>query len=213
MAGRLVLFDGKRVELGQWRRCADGFVGASLPAALAMLWRLQQMMDRRYDYLDDCERRKIVPQDVFTPYLVAIDEIAYFSATIGKKQDREDFAALLRDLVARGRAVGLIVVAATQRPSSDIIPTSLRDLFAWRFAGRCTTNSSSDIILGQGWAQQGWSANTISPTNPGLGLLIDEGGLPKLVKVAYLDGPTCAAIAKYAATLRTTVRPVRPVRD
>src|SRR3954471_8183067 len=36
---RLVLFDGKRVELGQWRKCADGFVGASLPAALGMLAR------------------------------------------------------------------------------------------------------------------------------------------------------------------------------
>jgi DNA segregation ATPase FtsK/SpoIIIE, S-DNA-T family len=203
---RLVLFDGKRVELGQWRKCADGFVGASLPAALAMLWRLQQMMDRRYDYLDDCERRKIVPQDVFTPYLVAIDEIAYFSATVGKKPDREDFSVLLRDLVARGRAVGLIVVAATQRPSSDIIPTSLRDLFAWRFAGRCTTNSSSDIVLGQGWAQLGWSANTISPHNPGAGLLIAENGSPELVKVAYLDDRTCAAIAAYAADLRAAVR-------
>jgi S-DNA-T family DNA segregation ATPase FtsK/SpoIIIE len=203
---RLVLFDGKRVELGQWRKCADGFVGASLPAALAMLWRLQQMMDRRYDWLDDCERRKITPADVFSPYLVAIDEIAYFSATVGKKQDREDFAVLLRDLVARGRAVGLIVVAATQRPSSDIIPTSLRDLFAWRFAGRCTTNSSSDIVLGQGWAQLGWSANTISPNNPGAGLLIAENGSPELVKVAYLDDRTCAAIAAYAATLRATIR-------
>jgi S-DNA-T family DNA segregation ATPase FtsK/SpoIIIE len=209
---RLCLLDGKQVELGQWRRCADAFVGPSLERALVLLRRLQIMMDRRYAYLLDCERRKVIPADVFLPYLVAIDEIAYFSATIGKKQDREDFAALLRDLVARGRAVGLIVVAATQRPSSDIIPTSLRDLFAWRFAGRCTTNSSSDIILGQGWAQQGWSANTISPTNPGLGLLIDEGGMPKLVKVAYLDDPTCAAIARYAATLRgTVVRPVRPV--
>ena len=49
---------------------------------------------------------------------------------------------------ARGRAVGLIVAAATQRPSSDIIPTSLRDLFAWRFAGRTSTDSSSDIVLG-----------------------------------------------------------------
>jgi S-DNA-T family DNA segregation ATPase FtsK/SpoIIIE len=100
----------------------------------------------------------------------------------------------------------LIVVAATQRPSSDIIPTSLRDLFAWRFAGRCTTNSSSDIVLGQGWAQLGWSANQISPNNPGAGLLIAENGSPQLVKVAYLDDRTCKAIAAYAATLRAIVR-------
>ena len=204
---RLCLLDGKQVELGQWRHSAEpgGFVGPSLDQALALLRRLSIMMDRRYAYLLACERRKIQPVDTFTAYLVAVDEIAYFSATAGKKQDREEFASLLRDLVARGRAVGIIVVAATQRPSSDIIPTSLRDLFAWRFAGRCTTDSSSDIVLGHGWAQKGWSANTISPTNQGAGLLIDEGGTPRLVKVAYLDDATCAAIARYAATLRTTV--------
>ncbi|MDQ7910209.1 FtsK/SpoIIIE domain-containing protein [Phytohabitans sp. ZYX-F-186] len=203
---RLCLLDAKRVELGQWRRCADAFVGPSLPDALALLSRLQIMMDRRYDYLEECERRKVVPDDRYiTPYLIALDEFAYYSATVGKKAQREEFSELLRDLVARGRAAGIIVVAATQRPSSDIIPTSLRDLFAWRFAGRCTTDSSSDIVLGHGKAQQGWTANTISPTNPGAGLLIAEGGTPQLVKVAYLDDATCAAIARYAATLRNTV--------
>ncbi|MFC0527237.1 FtsK/SpoIIIE domain-containing protein [Phytohabitans kaempferiae] len=209
---RLCLLDGKQVELGQWRHCADAFVGPSLDRALALLRRLSIMMDRRYAYLLDCERRKIQPADTFTAYLVAVDEIAYFSATAGKKQEREEFSSLLRDLVARGRAVGIIVVAATQRPSSDIIPTSLRDLFAWRFAGRCTTDSSSDIVLGHGWAAQGWSANTISPTNPGAGLLIDEGGTPRLVKTAYLDDATCAAIARYAATLRGTVRQAQPLK-
>ncbi len=59
--------------------------------------------------------------------------------------------------MARGRAAGIIVVAATQRPSADIIPTSLRDLFGYRMAFRCTTDSSSDIILSQGWAGQGYS--------------------------------------------------------
>jgi S-DNA-T family DNA segregation ATPase FtsK/SpoIIIE len=205
---KLVLLDGKRVELGQWKKCAELFVGPDITAALSLLKRLQKMMDNRYDYLEECERRKIIPGDVFLAYLVAIDEIAYFSATIGTKPQREDFSMLLRDLIARGRAVGLIVVAATQRPSSDIIPTSLRDLFAWRFAGRTSTDSSSDIVLGHGWVNKGWSANTISPNNPGAGLLISESGSPELVKVAYLDDRTCAAIAAYAATLRATVATV-----
>jgi S-DNA-T family DNA segregation ATPase FtsK/SpoIIIE len=213
---KLVLLDGKQVELGQWRKCADAFVGPDIEQALRLLKRLQIMMDRRYAYLLDCERRKITPADVFTAYVVAIDEIAYYSATTGDKKQREEFAALLRDLVARGRAVGIIVIAATQRPSSDIIPTSLRDLFAWRFAGRCTNDSSSDIVLGHGWANKGWSANSISPNNPGAGLLIAEGGSPQLVKTAYLDDRTCAAIAAHAATLRATAtaenRPaLRPV--
>src|SRR5690349_316098 len=176
---RLCLLDAKQVELGQWRGCADAFVGPNLDQALCLLIRLQIMMDRRYAYLLDCERRKVVAADTFLPYVVAIDEVAYFSATVGKKADRDRFSEILRDLVARGRAVGIIVVAATQRPSSDILPTSLRDQFAWRFAGRCTTNASSDIILGHGWASRGWSSNTISPTNQGAGLLIAEGGTPQ----------------------------------
>ena len=198
----LCLLDGKLVELGQWRHCADVFVGPDLPRAIATLRRLQKVMDNRCEFLLANEGRKVDATTAFRAILVAIDEIAYFSATVGKKQDREQFSELLRDLVARGRAVGIIVVAATQRPSSDIIPTSLRDLFAWRFAGRCTTDSSSDIVLGHGTANLGWSARTISPTNPGLGLLIAEGGSPSLVKTGYLEDADCARIAAYAAEQR-----------
>jgi S-DNA-T family DNA segregation ATPase FtsK/SpoIIIE len=209
---RLCLLDGKRVELGQWRGSADVLVGPDLEHAIRTLRRLQTVMDNRYLYLDldPGNRRKISRGDSFLAILLAVDEIAYFSATAGDKKSQEQFSALLRDLVARGRAVGIIVVAATQRPSSDIIPTSLRDLFAWRFAGRCTTDVSSDIVLGHGWAARGWSSNTISPTNPGAGLLIAEGGTPQLVKTAYLSDADCGRIARYAATVRAALRAADP---
>src|SRR3954463_3861764 len=38
---RVVLLDGKQVELGQWRRCADAFVGPDIKQALGLLLRLQ----------------------------------------------------------------------------------------------------------------------------------------------------------------------------
>jgi S-DNA-T family DNA segregation ATPase FtsK/SpoIIIE len=101
------------------------------------------------------------------------------------------------------------VVAATQRPSSDIIPTSLRDLFAYRAAFRCTTDSSSDIILANGWANRGWSATSISPTSQGTNLLIAEGGVPFLMRTAWLDDDTCGRIATYAANLRAEARELR----
>lgn len=205
---RLVLLDGKQVELGQWREVADVFVGPDPASAEATLLRLQKVMDNRYTYLLAHGRRKMTRDDGLSAYLLAIDEIAYFSATAGDRKSQDRFSALLRDLVARGRAVGIIVAAATQRPSSDIIPTSLRDLFAWRFAGRCTTDSSSDIILGHGWANRGWSANTIAPGNQGAGLLIAEGGTPMLVKTGWLSDADCARIAAYAAHLRNI--PGRP---
>jgi S-DNA-T family DNA segregation ATPase FtsK/SpoIIIE len=201
----LCLLDGKQVELGLWEDCADVFVGPDLDLANLTLQRLQTVMDNRYAFLRSLRRQKFLPNDVFGAILVAVDEIAYFSATAGdKKDDREKFSALLRDLVARGRAVGLIVVAATQRPSSDIIPTSLRDLFAWRFAGRCTTDVSSDIVLGHGWASRGYSSNTIDPNNQGCGLLIAEGGIPALVKACFMTNADIIRVADYAAWVRRT---------
>ena len=199
---RLCLLDAKQVELGLWRDVADIFVGPDLGHAIRVLEHLQNTMDNRYTYLTGLRRRKMTAADTFEAILVAIDEIAWFSATAGDKKDQEYFSALLRDIVSRGRAVGIIVAAATQRPSSDIIPPSLRDLFAWRFAGRCTNDVSSDIVLGHGWAARGFSSNTIPPDNPGAGYLIAEGGSPALVKAAYMSDADIIRIADYAAYIR-----------
>src|SRR4051794_32052793 len=203
---RLCLLDGKQVELGLWRDCADVFVGPDIDHAIRTLQRVQTVMDNRYAYLLSRKRRKIGPNDVFGQILVACDEIAYFSATVDDKAKRELFAELLRDIVSRGRAVGIIVAAATQRPSSDIIPTSLRDLFAWRFAGRCTTDVSSDIVLGHGWAARGYSSNTIATDNQGEGFLIAEGGIPERVKGAYLTDTDIIRLADYAVQIRAEAR-------
>src|SRR5947207_3682505 len=54
----LVLLDGKWVELGQWRACADVFVGPNIAQASNVLRRLQTMMDNRYAYLMAGQRRK-----------------------------------------------------------------------------------------------------------------------------------------------------------
>lgn len=200
---RLCLLDGKQVELGLWRDIADVFVGPNLDLAIITLLRLQRVMDNRYDYLAAFKRRKIGSQDAFLPILCAVDEIAYFSATAGDRQTtRDTFSALMRDITARGRAVGVPVIAATQRPSADIIPTSLRDIFAWRFAGRCTTDVSSDIVLGFGWAAKGYTANAIDPADQGVGYLIAEGGTPRLIRAAYLTDIDIRRIATYASWIR-----------
>ncbi|GAB3823897.1 FtsK/SpoIIIE domain-containing protein [Dactylosporangium cerinum] len=203
---RLCLLDGKQVELGLWRDAADVFVGPDIELAIRTLRRVQTVMDNRYAYLLAHRRRKIGRDDLFGQILVALDELAFFSATIGTKEQREEFSSLLRDIVSRGRAVGIIVAAATQRPSSDIIPTSLRDLFAWRFAGRCTNDSSSDIVLGHGWAAQGYSSNTVDPSNQGAGYLIAEGGVPMRVKAAYLTDIDIIRLADYAVQIRAEAR-------
>jgi hypothetical protein len=107
---------------------------------------------------------------VCPPIVLVFDELAYFSATVGDRKQQNEFTTGVQHLVARGRAAGVIVVAATQRPSADIIPTSLRDLFGYRWAFRCTTPASSDVILGHSWASRGYSATDIDPSARGGGL-------------------------------------------
>ena len=200
---RLVLFDGKQVELGMWDEVADEFVGPDLDHAIITLKRLQRVMDNRYTWLHARRRRKIGPADDITVITSVFDEIALYSTVLGTKAQQEEFITLFRDLVARGRAAAMPVIAATQRPSVDIIPKSLRDLFGYRAAFRCTSDGSSDIILGDGWSGRGFTATDIPPTNQGLCHLIAEGGIPRRVKVAYLTDDHIIGLAALAATLRT----------
>lgn len=194
---QLWLFDGKRLELGMWSQVADQFVGPDLPHAITALRWLQAEIDRRTDVMLPAGVRKIVPAHEVEMILVVLDELAYYSATTGDKQQREEFVILLRDVVARGRSVGIIVVGATQRPSADIIPTSLRDIFGYRCAFRCTTDVSSDIVLGFGWAGQGYSAFSIAPEDRGVGWLLAEGGTPRRFRSAFLsDGDIRYLVAR-----------------
>ncbi len=191
---RLWLMDGKRVELGLWRRAAERFVGPDLDDAIDALGALQTEMDHRYDLLDAAGLRKITPADGHAAIMLVIDELAYYSATAGDRKQRDHFSILLRDIVARGRAAGIIAVAATQRPSHDIIPVSLRDLFGYRLAFRCTTETSSDIILGHGWHTRGYDASTIDPDDRGVGWLLAEGGIPRRMRCTWLTDADIAAV-------------------
>jgi DNA segregation ATPase FtsK/SpoIIIE, S-DNA-T family len=101
----------------------------------------------------------------------------------------------------------VIVVAATQRPSADIIPTSLRDLFGYRWAFRCTTPASSDVILGHGWAGQGYSATDIDPAARGVSWLLAEGGIPRRMRAAFLEDDQVHELARLAARLRAQAGP------
>jgi S-DNA-T family DNA segregation ATPase FtsK/SpoIIIE len=199
---RLVLFDGKLVELGPYADIADEFVGYDLDHAITTLRRLQQVMNNRYAWLRAYNRRKVEPTDAMSVIASVFDEIALYSATLGTEVQQREFIALLRDLVARGRAAAMPVIAATQRPSVDIIPKSLRDLFGYRAAFRCTSSGSSNIILGDGWSEAGFSATDIAPTQQGVALLIAEGGVPRRIKAAYLTDANINALVDHAAWTR-----------
>src|SRR6202008_1496828 len=147
-------------------------------------------------------KRKVSREDGLPLHLVVCDELAFYLGVEDRKQQRE-FAELLRDLVARGRAAGVIVCAATQKPASDVVPTALRDLFGFRLALRCNTPQASDTILGRGWASEGHSAAAIAPGPRGVGLLLAEDGTPVRLHGLHLADDDVDELAARAAALRT----------
>lgn len=200
---KLWLLDGKRVELAAWERCAARLVGPDVGEAIELLEVVQAEMEDRYRLLLSRGLRKV--SEGLPLYVVACDELGFYLACEDRSQ-RTRFAELLRDLVARGRAAGVIVLAATQKPSTDVVPSSLRDLFGFRLALRCTTPQSSDTILGQGWASQGHSAATISPADRGVGFLLADDGLPVRLRSFCLSDEQIAGLADRAADLRRSSR-------
>jgi S-DNA-T family DNA segregation ATPase FtsK/SpoIIIE len=195
---RVWLLDGKLVELGCWAPITDRVVGPHGEQALALLRQLQREMDARYRELLARGLRKVRQEDELALHLVVVDELAFY-LTLPDRDQRREVAELLRDLVARGRAAGVIVLAATQKPGADVAPTALRDLFGFRLALRCNTPQASDTILGQGWASAGFDASTIAGGQRGVGYLLAEDDRPTPIKGYHLTDEQIAAINERAA--------------
>jgi hypothetical protein len=197
----LWLFDGKLVELAPWLDCAKRFVGPDIELAISVLEELRAEMDERYRDLLAHKAHKVTPGDGLGLHVVVIDELALYVAGVDKKLASR-FSELLRDLVARGRAAGIIVLAATQKPSIDIVPSALRDLFGFRWALRCATREASDTVLGSGWASLGFSAADIDPARRGVGLLLHESGTPIRLRSFHLADADISLISNRAVQLR-----------
>jgi len=198
---RVWLLDGKLVELSVWAPCAQRLAGPNIDEAIELLRELRGEMERRYRELLARGQRKVAREDGLALHLVACDELAFYLGHEDRKKQKE-FSELLRDLVARGRAAGVIVCAATQKPASDVVPSALRDLFGFRLALRCNTPQASDTILGQGWATLGYNAATIAPGQRGVGLLLAEDGIPVRMRGFHLGDGDVDELASRAAALR-----------
>jgi len=136
-----------------------------------------------------------------------MDELAFFTAAPRtepkeRKELRGEFNDLLQDIAQRGRAAGVVLILATQRPAGDIIPTSIRDLIGYRLAFRAPTRDAVDVILGKGSAARGADSSLIPGFARGVGWLIADGADPIRLKTFILTDAQIDAIAARAATLR-----------
>jgi len=145
---RLTLFDPKLVELAVWQACGR-LVGPSVDQAIDVLKQLISELDDRYLHLLANRARKVTEGDGLPLHLLVVEELAFYTNGPDRKAATA-FAVLLRDFVARGRAAGMVTVATTQKPSADVVPTYLRDLFGFRWALRCSTPTPATPSLGGG---------------------------------------------------------------
>ncbi|ROO88739.1 FtsK/SpoIIIE family protein [Actinocorallia herbida] len=200
----LVGLDAKRLELSLWQPCFDQVAFAKMDDAIALLESVISDMDSVYERMAAERLRKVPSYARLT--VVVVDELRFYTAHPDRVA-REHFNGLLIDLVARGRAAGFPVVAATQKPSADVVPTSLRDLFGYRWALRSNTRDASDTILGAGWASLGHSAATVPVGTRGVGLLLGEGQAePVRCRSFYLSDGEVEGVAARGAELRRGVR-------
>jgi DNA segregation ATPase FtsK/SpoIIIE-like protein len=193
--------DPKVVELARWAGVAAGVAGPDVTEAIGVLQTLADEMATRYSYLKQRRTRKITKEDGLGLHVLLVDEAMIYLTDPDKKVAAE-FAALLRSLVALGRAAGIIVVLATQKPATDVLPSSVRDNIAIRCAFRCTTKDHSDTILGAGWATNGVSAADIDVSQPGVCYLLAEGATPKKLRCYHLSDEDLDRIVERAEALR-----------
>jgi S-DNA-T family DNA segregation ATPase FtsK/SpoIIIE len=134
--------------------------------------------------------------------ILYIDEWASYMAAASQEQQKE-LDRLLRLITQQGRAYAVIVIAATQKPDSNAVPTGIRDILSTRWAGRCMTPEASDTILGKGRASAGYNAQRILKSQRGVGYLqTGETSEPTLTQSYFYTDEEVEVILRRAYELR-----------
>ncbi|MFE0359686.1 hypothetical protein ACFW2I_40690, partial [Streptomyces nigra] len=107
----------------------------------------------------------------------------------------------LISLYSLARAAGVITIACTQKPSVDVVKSSLRDLLGVRWALRCATKEASDTIL-PGMSGLGISAHRISATQRGAGYLNSSGVEAEFLRSHFYSPDDIKTIIAAATELR-----------
>ena len=146
----------------------DQAIVKNAKSAAAILQSLCVEMDDRYTllnkatvnniklYNDKYRDRHLLPTDGhrFLPYIVVvIDEYADLTMSVGAGPESKAIARSITTSVIRlaqkGRAAGLHVILATQRPTVDVITGLIKANFPMRIAFRVTSRIDSSTILDQ----------------------------------------------------------------
>lgn len=191
--------------------CRSGDDPEDLKALLADLSAVQKEMRRRARILRGMPR-DVAPESKvtdelaaignpygFKPLLFVIDEsqLGFGDRTLGA-----EISELVEDITRRGRALGIMMWLATQRPNKDAIPTGISALLSLRICLRVGDQTTNDMVLGTSMYRAGHRATIFSQEDKGVALLAGEKSDPLLVRGAFIDGAASDQIVERARAIR-----------
>ena len=209
---KFVMIDPKKVEFSIYAPIERHFL-AKIPddnedpiitdvtKVVQTLKSLCQLMDHRYDLLKKAKVRNIkeynakfksrlLPQQYgheFMPYIVVIiDEFGDLIMTAGKEVELP-----IARIAQLARAVGIHMVIATQRPTTNIITGTIKANFPARMAFKVMSQIDSRTILDQGGANQLVGKGD---------MLFLCGNAPTRVQCAFVDTPEVEKINEYISS-------------
>ncbi len=206
---KIVLVDPKKVEFSPYAPIADHFMAATdenvdepiitdVTKVVRTLNSLCALMDTRYDLLKMAGAKNIKEYNQkfvnhklnltqgheFMPYIVVvIDEFGDLIMTAGKEVELP-----IARIAQLARAVGIHMVIATQRPTTNIITGNIKANFPGRMAFRVGAMIDSRTILDRPGANQLVGRGD---------LLFLNGGEPTRVQCAFVDTPEIERINDY----------------
>ena len=205
---KFVMIDPKMVEfsiyaplenhyLAQMDGCDEAII-TDMNKAVATLNSLVQEMENRLLLLNDAHERnikdynnkfisrKLNPEKGHRvlPYIVVIiDELSDLIMNIGRKEVEIPIARITQ----KARAVGIHMILATQRPSTDVITGLIKANCPSRIAFRVTQMVDSRTILARSGAQQLIGRGD---------MLINYDNILTRVQCAFVDTPEVGAIVE-----------------
>jgi len=143
--------------------------------------------------------RELADDRRLRPIVASFDE---FQVAIQHPEYGPQIAADLAFVMRLGRAYGIIVLLATQRPDKESVPTAISGVVVIRFCLKVPDQVGNDLILGTGAYKAGFNAVIFRhEVDAGLGWLRGTGD-PQAVRTYYLDLNASAKIAARARTMR-----------
>lgn len=217
---KLVMVDPKKVEFSVYNPIVNHFLAqvegnegeepiiTDVQKVVQTLKSLCVEMDERYDllkkagarnlreYNEKFKSRHLNPDNGhrFMPYIVVvIDEFGDLIMTAGKEIELP-----ICRIAQLARAVGIHMIIATQRPTTNIITGTIKANFPARMAFKVSAMIDSRTILDRGGAQQLVGKGD---------MLILNGAEPVRVQCAFVDTPEVEAITRYIACQQSYLGP------